>query len=64
MGVIYKKTLKGVEENALRSHTLQMRQRVYLILVDANRSTEIIETLNPALSEVEMVLNGLHDESY
>ena len=64
MGVIYKKTLKGVEENALRSHTLQMRQRVYLILVDANRSTEIIETLNPALSEVEMVLNGLHDEFY
>ena len=41
-----------------------MRQRIYLILVDANRSTEIIETLNPALSEVEMVLNALHDESY
>ena len=62
--MINKKTLKGVEENALRSHKSQMRQRIYLILVDANRSTEIIETLNPALSEVEMVLNGLHDESY
>ena len=35
-----------------------MRLRVYLILVDGIRSTEMIQTLNPALSEVEMVHNA------
>ena len=64
MALIYKKTLKGVEEIALRSNNLQMRLRVYLILVDGSKSTEMIQSLNPNLSEVEMVLNALHDEGY
>lgn len=64
MSLIYKKTLKGVEEIALRSNNLQMRLRVYLILVDGIKSVEMIQASNPTLAEVEMVLNALHDEGY
>ena len=64
MTTVYKKSLKGVEEVALRSKGLQLRLRAYLILVDGTKSTEMIQALNPSLPEVEMVLSALHDEGY
>ena len=64
MNVIYKKTLKGVEEIALRSKNLQMRLRFYLLLVDGVKSVDLIQELNPALPEVEMILSALYDEGY
>ena len=64
MSIVYKKSLKGVEEVALRSKGLQLRLRAYLILVDGTKSTEMIQALNPSLPEVEMVLSALHDEGY
>jgi hypothetical protein len=64
MAIIYKKTLKGVEEVALRSSGLQLRLRAYLILVDGNKSDEDIQMLNASLPEVCMVLAALKDEGY
>lgn len=64
MSIIYKKSLKGVEEVALRSKGLQLRLRAYLILVDGSKSVANIEYLNPGLPEVEMVLAALLDEGY
>jgi hypothetical protein len=64
MAIIYKKTLKGVEEVALRSNGLQLRLRAYLILVDGAKSDEDIQMLNPSLPEVSMVLSALSDEGY
>lgn len=64
MSIIYKKTLKGVEEVALRSSGLQLRLRAYLILVDGAKSDEDIQMLNPSLPEVIMVLAALLDEGY
>lgn len=64
MATIYKKTLKGVEEVALRSSGLQLRLRAYLILVDGSKSDEDIQMLNPSLPEVIMVLAALSDEGY
>ena len=49
MAITYKKTLKGVEEVALRSRGLQLRLRVYLILVDDAKSDEDIQMINPSL---------------
>lgn len=64
MTITYKKTLKGVEEVALRSSGLQLRLRAYLILVDGTKSDEDIQMLNPSLPEVCMVLAALKDEGY
>lgn len=64
MAITYKKTLKGVEEVALRSRGLQLRLRVYLILVDGAKSDEDIQMINPSLPEVVMVLAALKDEGY
>jgi peroxiredoxin family protein len=64
MSIIYKKSLKGVEEVALRSSGLQLRLRAYLILVDGTKSAAEIQSLNPGLPEVEMVLAALKDEGY
>jgi hypothetical protein len=64
MSIIYKKSLKGVEEVALRSNGLQLRLRAYLILVDGVKSADEIQQLNPGLPEVAMVLGALRDEGY
>ncbi len=64
MSIIYKKSLKGVEEVALRSSGLQLRLRAYLILVDGAKSAAEIQSLNSGLPEVEMVLAALKDEGY
>ena len=64
MAIVYKKTLKGVEEVALRSSGLQLRMRAYLILVDGMKSDEDIQKINASLPEVPMVLAALKDEGY
>ena len=64
MSIIYKKSLKGVEEVALRSSGLQLRLRTYLILVDGSKSSQEIQFINPGLPEVEMVLSALLDEGF
>lgn len=64
MSITYKKSLKGVEEVALRSNGLQLRLRAYLILVDGSKSADEIQYVNPGLPEVEMVLSALADEGY
>ena len=64
MSIVYKKSLKGVEEIALRSNGLQMRLRAYLILVDGSKSIDEIKFLNPNMQEVDMVLTALHQEGY
>jgi hypothetical protein len=64
MAIIYKKTLKGVEEVALRSSGLQLRLRAYLILVDGTKSDDDIQAINASLPEVNMVLAALQSEGY
>jgi hypothetical protein len=64
MSIIYKKSLKGVEEVALRSKGLPLRLRAYLLLVDGTKSAAEIQSENAGLPEVEMVLGALKDEGY
>ncbi len=64
MNTIYKKTLKGVEEAALRTQGLQLKLRAYLKLVDGKHSTVEIQCANPNLAEIETVLGVLQQEGY
>lgn len=64
MSTIYKKTLKGVEEAALRTEGLQLKLRTYLKLVDGVKSTEEIKRANPSLSDVDVALSTLKNEGY
>lgn len=64
MSIVYKKSLKGVEELALRCKGLQLRLRVYLLLVNGVNSDHELQERNKALPEVEMVLAALYDEGY
>jgi len=64
MNIVYKKTLKGVEETALRSEGLQLKLRSYLKLVDGVKSTDEIKRTNPSLLEVDVALLALQNEGY
>lgn len=64
MDTIYKKTLKGVEECALRSQGLQLKLRAYLKLVDGVKSVHEIQRLHPDLPEVNVALIVLKTEGY
>ena len=64
MNIIYKKTLKGVEECALRSQGLQLRLREYLKQVDGFKSVDDIRRANPSLQEVDAVLIVLSEDGY
>ncbi len=64
MSIVYKKSLKGVEEVALRSTGLQLKLRAYLLLVDGKKSAADIQSANTSLPEVEMVLVALKNEGY
>ena len=64
MNIVYKKTLKGVEEIALQSKNLAQRLRVYLLLVDGLKSVAELVANNHALPEIPMVLAALYDEGY
>jgi hypothetical protein len=64
MSMIYKKTLKGVEEASLRTEGLQLKLRTYLKLVDGVKSTEDIKRANPNLLDVDAALSTLKNEGY
>jgi hypothetical protein len=64
MNTIYKKTLKGVEETALRSQGLQLKLREYLKLVDGVKSSDEIQHSHPNLIEVDVVLAVLQNDGY
>lgn len=64
MNTIYKKTLKGVEETALRSQGLQLRLREYLKLVNGIKSADEIQRTRPDLIEVDVVLSVLQSDGY
>jgi hypothetical protein len=64
MNTIYKKTLKGVEETALRSQGLQLKLRQYLKLVDGVTSAEEIQRTHPDLPEVDIALSVLQSDGY
>ena len=64
MNTVYKKTLKGIEETALRTQGLLLKFRTYLNLVDGKQSVTEIQRANPSLQELDAALIVLKDEGY
>lgn len=64
MNTIYKKTLRGVEECALRSQGLQLKLREYLKLVDGVKTTDEIARANPGLQEIDAILVVLKNDGF
>ncbi len=64
MATIYRKTLKGVEEVALKSFGLSPRLRPYLLIADGKLSDEELQSANAAMPSVEMVMKSLADQGF
>jgi hypothetical protein len=64
MSLIYKRTLKGIEESVLRTEGLQLKFRSYLILVDGKQTVIEIQRAHPELADVDLVLGVLQQDGY
>jgi hypothetical protein len=64
MSLIYKRTLKGIEESVLRTEGLQLKFRSYLKLVDGKQTAAEIQGAHPELADVELVLGVLQQDGY
>ena len=64
MSIIYKRTLKGIEESVLRTQGLQLKFRSYLILVDGKQTVIEIQRAHPELADVDLVLDVLLQDGY
>ena len=64
MSIIYKRTLKGIEESVLRTQGLQLKFRSYLILVDGKQTVIEIQRAHPELADVDLVLDVLQQDGY
>jgi hypothetical protein len=64
MSIIYKRTLKGIEESVLRTEGLQLKFRSYLVLVDGKQTVIEIQGAHPELADVALVLGVLQQDGY
>lgn len=61
---VYKKTMKGVEEIALKTTGLAPRLRPYLLLADGKRSIEQLQKSEVALPQMDLVFEMLVEQGY
>lgn len=64
MGMIYRKSLKGIDELAFKTHGLPMRLMSYLMAVDGEASIEQLIARNPQLPSMDVVLGGLMQQGF
>jgi hypothetical protein len=64
MNIVYRKTLKGVEEIAFRSSALSEQLRPYLRIVDGAKSVDDLIQEYPRLAEVAMIFKSLMEAGY
>ena len=64
MSVIYRKSVKGVEEVAFKSFGLPMRLTSYLLAVDGESSVEQLSARHPSLPSLGLVLQGLLEQGF
>jgi hypothetical protein len=64
MGIIYRKSLKGIDEMAFKTHGLPMRMMSYLMAVDGETNIEQLVARNPQLPSMDVVLNGLVQQGF
>ncbi len=64
MSIIYRKSLKGIDEVAFKSSGLPMRLTSYLLAVDGESNIEQLAAQNPQLPSLIMVLQGLLEQGF
>jgi hypothetical protein len=64
MSVIYRKSLKGIDEVAFKSTGLPMRLSSYLLAVDGQASVDQLVARNAQLPSMATVLQGLLEQGF
>ncbi len=64
MSVVYRKSLKGIDEVAFKTTGLPMRMMSYLLVVDGESSLEQLAANNRQLPSLDVVLRGLMEQGF
>lgn len=64
MSIVYRKSLKGIDEVAFKSTGLPMRMASYLLAVDGESSVDQLAAKNPQLPSLGIVLQGLLEQGF
>lgn len=64
MSVIYRQSLKGIDEVAFKSSGLPLRLVSYLLVVDGESSVEQLVARHPNLPSMQAVLQGLQGQGF
>jgi hypothetical protein len=64
MSMIYRKSLKGIDELAFKSSGLPMRLLSYLTVIDGESSVDQLAARNPQLPSLAIVLQGLAEQGF
>lgn len=64
MSIVYRKSLKGIDEVAFKSTGLPMRMASYLLVVDGESSVDQLAARNPQLPSLSIVLQGLMEQGF
>lgn len=64
MSIIYRKSLKGIDEVAFKSSGLPMRLSSYLLAVDGQSSVDQLVARNAQLPSMATVLQGLMEQGF
>ncbi len=64
MAVVYRKSLKGIDEVAFKTTGLPMRMMSYLMVVDGQSSVEQLAERNRQLPSLDVVLQGLMEQGF
>lgn len=64
MSIIYRKSLKGIDEVAFKSTGLPMRLMSYLLAVDGVSNIDQLVVRNPQLPSLGAVLQGLQEQGF
>jgi hypothetical protein len=64
MGIIYRKSLKGIDELAFKTSGLPMRLMSYLAVVDGESSVDALAARHRQLPSLDVVLGGLQQQGF
>jgi hypothetical protein len=64
MSIIYRKSLKGIDEIAFKTTGLPLRMMSYLLIVDGESSVDQLVARNAQLPSIQIVLEGLREQGF
>jgi hypothetical protein len=64
MSIIYRKSLKGIDEIAFKTTGLPLRMMSYLLIVDGESSVDQLVARNAQLPSMQIVLEGLREQGF